>query len=279
MKTLSSPLALLSFALVHLPDTYGLIVREDSGRTSPPVTVAQCVETQGGFSCNAVASQSTWEAVCMSKSRFCSGCTQCVAAGAIACPENWFSFQGHCYQTSMQKLSYYASRNLCQSHGGRLISINSALENAMAQRICHTAADPITYPKDSTRTSCWIGLYEKPGTGTVQTPQNEQIWLWLDGTTVTSNGYTNWAEWPGLGNHDGQGNHYYEPNNQKTIASAGFNVRHAVFNKAEGGFKGFWYDNPSETLVHALCEVDPKVTVAALHAVKPGWETKIPLHA
>jgi len=237
----------------------------------------QCVETVK-FSCNAEASQSKWNRVCMSKSKLCSGCAQCRKLGSVECPDKWFSFKGHCYQTSMKKFSYYDSRTHCQKQGGKLISINSKEENDLAHDLCHNQPDPITYPKKVTRTSCWIGLYEKPGTGTVDTPQDKQIWLWLDGTTPKSNGYTHWATWPGLGNGKGDGNNYFEPNNQRTKASKGFNVRHAILNQPEGKFAGKWYDKPSETFAHPLCEVDPnKSTKAKLMYMPPGFETKVPL--
>lgn len=120
-----------------------------------------------------------------------------------------------------------------------------------------TSPTPSPTQKKSTRSSCWIGLHEKPGTGTVSTPQKDQKWLWLDGTTPLENKYTNWATWPGLGNGKGDGNQFFEPNNQKTAKSKGFNVRHAIMNQPEGKFSGKWYDKPSEFMAHALCEMDP----------------------
>jgi len=117
------------------------------------------------------------------------------------------------------------------------------------------------------------------GTGTVNTPAEQQKWLWLDGTSPDMNKYEHWAKWPGLGNQDGQGNRFYEPNNQRTIKSKGMNVRHAIFNQPEGGYKGFWYDKPSETMAHAVCEVDPKEKgdLTKLLKLPKGWETQMPL--
>jgi len=133
-------------------------------------------------------------------------------------------------------------------------------------RLCHSSADPITWPVENTRATCWIGLHEKAGTGTVATPQKDQIWLWLDETTPESNGYVNWATWPGMGDGKGDGNHFFEPNNQRTSDSNGENVRHAVINLPEGGYSGLWYDQPSQTLSHALCEKWPMSNAEVMEA-------------
>lgn len=175
----------------------------------------------------------------------------------VDCGDEWLSYNGHCYTVNMQRLDYYESRRWCKNQGAQLVSINDANEDKFIYRICHNEPNPITYPKSTTRTTCWLGLFEKPGTGTVSTPQLQQIWNWIDGSSLQTNNYTNWAVWPGLGDGEMDGNRYSEPNNQRTGKSVGFNVRHAVMNQAEGGFKGYWYDKPASTRAHAVCEKIP----------------------
>lgn len=237
--------------------------------------------------------QNSWDKVCAVQSLKCSGCVQCFIRNATECPETWFSYQKHCYKVNMVKQNYYDARQHCVNEGGLLVSINNEKENQFAWKLCHSEPDPITYPKLASRSTCWIGLYEQPGTGTVETPQAEQKWLWLDGTSPEINGYKNWAQWPGLGDGNGDGNKFGEPNNQRTAASGGFNVRHALMNKPEGGYQGKWYDEPAEPEAHAMCEkeavssattatagaaTEPAAgTAPAMVRMPPGWETRVPM--
>merc|ERR1711879_335628 len=118
--------------------------------------------------------------------------------------------------------------------------------------------DPLTYPRNSTRTSCWLGFREKPGTGGVATPQEAQKWEWLDGSTPERNSYKHWAQKPGMGDGSGDGNKYFEPNNERTRRTpAGVDVRHAIINQLEGGMTGWWYDKPAQFRAPAACEMTP----------------------
>jgi hypothetical protein len=156
---------------------------------------------------------------------------------------------------------YYEAKLWCQNKNpkAQLVSINDAGENHFVWRMCHNEPDPISFPGNDTRATCWIGMYEKQGTGDVSTPQEEQEWEWLDGTALSwSKGYRNWAMKPGLGNGDGDGNRYFEPNNERTRRTRrGQDVRHAIINQLEGGMSGKWYDKPAQFRAHALCEMPP----------------------
>lgn len=142
---------------------------------------------------------------------------------------------------------FYISERWCQALDAELVSINDPKENDFVHRICHNDPDPITYPKETTHTECWIGLHEKAGTGSVRTPQLQQKWRWSDGSVVDA--YANWAKVspdPDL----------IEPNNQKTKQSMGMDVRHAMMNQDDDK-RGFWFDGPAQTRANAVCEKDP----------------------
>jgi hypothetical protein len=178
--------------------------------------------------------------------------------GIVECPAKWFSFNGKCYRVNQDTTDYYGAKLWCDERDAKLISINAAEENHFLWRICHTEQAPLTYPRNGTRATCWIGIYEKQGSGDVDTPQVDQVWEWLDGTSVAENMYSNWALKPGLGNGDGDGNSYFEPNNEKTRRTPlGQDVRHAIINQLEGGMSGKWYDKPAQFRAHAACEMDP----------------------
>lgn len=144
-----------------------------------------------------------------------------------------------------------------------MVSITSADENKFVWKICHTVADPLTDPMNATRATCWLGMHEKPLTGNVFTPQEQQQWQWIDGPALGADAYKNWALKPGLGDGDGDGNRFFEPNNERTRRTpAGYDVRHAIMNQAEGNMSGKWYDKPAAFRAHAVCEFVPETVPA-----------------
>jgi len=155
----------------------------------------------------------------------------------------------------MEKSDYFQGKQWCASQNSTLISVNSAEENHFLWRICRTETQPITYPSNTSKATCWLGIREKGGNK--KTPQEMQKWEWLDGSTPEGNDYKNWALRPGMGNGDGDGNRYFEPNNEKTRRSpVGMDVKHAIINQLEGDMMGFWYDKPAQFRAHAACEKD-----------------------
>jgi hypothetical protein len=230
--------------------------------TPEPATTTAWIVPQGKqclastfSSCSSMASSFGWEATCVSKSSYCDGCSRCHAMGTAQCPQSWLSFNGKCYRVNPAATDYYDARSWCATHKGKLVTIKSTRENIFVWRICHTEQDPIMYPSNSTRTSCWLGMREKPRTGNKLTPQDEQQWEWLDGSSA-KDGYQNWALRPGMGDGDGDGNKYFEPNNERTKRSPlGYDVRHAVMNQPEGMMNGMWYDKPAAFRAHAVCEM------------------------
>lgn len=173
----------------------------------------------------------------------------------MKCPKKWFAYRGKCYRVNMKQSDYYHAKLWCEEHKAKLISVNNAAENRFMWRICHNDPDPLNFPKNSTRATCWLGMKEKPGTGDVSTPQELQQWIWEDGSTTKGNLYSNWASRPGMGDGSGDGNKYFEPNNEKTRRTpAGDDVRHAIINQLEGGMSGKWYDKPAAFRAHAVCE-------------------------
>lgn len=197
-----------------------------------------------------------WDSSCIEKSQFCDGCNRCVAQGIVKCPKRWLSFGGKCYRVRQDTNDYYNARMWCEGQNASLVSINDADENHFIWRICRTETLPITYDSNKSKATCWLGIAEKGGDAT--TPQELQKWTWLDGSEILGKGgqgYNNWALRPGMGNGDGDGNRYFEPNNEKTARTPlGDDVRHAVINQLEGGMMGYWYDKTSQFRAHAICE-------------------------
>ncbi len=92
-----------------------------------------------------------------------------------ACPDDeWHGFEGACYSVSDALKNYGDASRACSNKEARLVSIESAQENAHVQNLCG-------------RRSCWIGLAE---------PQKSEQWHWSDGRVAGSkdnwSGYTNW---------------------------------------------------------------------------------------
>lgn len=169
------------------------------------------------------------------------------------CPEDWLSFKGSCFKVNQKEQDYYEAKRWCEEQDATLVVSNSEEKNTFLWRICHTEPDPITYPKSETRTTCWLGMHELGGKAS--TPQANQTWEFLDGSTPLSNNFSNWALRPGIGDGKGDGNRFSEPNNERTkYAPAGIDVKHAIMNQAEGEMSGKWYDKPAAFRAHALCE-------------------------
>lgn len=195
-----------------------------------------------------------WTAVCTGEAVLCHGCSGCDGKRIVDCPSGWLSFSGKCYRVNVdEKTSYDAADGWCKSQNAKLVSINSGNENDFVWKICGTgAADPIRYPILMRRSSCWLGLTEKAGSGNKDTPSKYQQWVWADGTTPSSWHFSNWKEYGkrGLGN---------EPNNGKSPIPEDtvFDERYVVMNQAIGGMAGYWYDKPETYKAHAVCELDP----------------------
>lgn len=192
------------------------------------------------------------------------------------------SFGGSCYLINQVTQDYYKARDWCAKKNATLVSINNADENEFIWKICHSEPDPLTYPKTLTRSTCWLGMREKTGTGMRDTPQDRQKWEWLDGSTPDwgpkSNKYRNWALRPGMGDGQGDGNKYYEPNNEKSkMSPAGTDVRHAIMNQQEGGMSGRWYDKPAQFRAQAACEQVPQYITAGVQLLEPwgGWPSSL----
>lgn len=155
----------------------------------------------------------------------------------------------------MDDTDFYNAKRWCKSQKAEMVSINSEDENKFVWQICHTEPRPFQNGNTKSRAPCWLGMREKPGTGSAETVQEDQMWEWLDGTNTTGNKYANWGLRPGMGNGDGDGNRYFEPNNEKTRRTPfGQDVRHAIMNQKEGGMSGYWYDKPAAFRAHSVCE-------------------------
>lgn len=173
------------------------------------------------------------------------------------CPDKWLAYKGKCYRVNMDDTDYYNARRWCKDQNSTLVSINDAEENNFVWKICYKDKLPIAYGRNESKATCWLGMSEKGGD--VNTPQDLQKWEWLDGTTVKGNKFDKWALRPGMGNGDGDGNRYYEPNNERTARTpGGDDVRHAIMNQQEGGMMGKWYDKPAQFRAHAVCEMTPE---------------------
>lgn len=146
------------------------------------------------------------------------------------CPMGWTDFKDKCYVANAAKASWESSRSWCQGNGADLVSINSADENEIVRTLCGARI-------------CWLGLSERPGTGTKDTTQTQQQWVWNDGTDLAS--YSNWKLWGGK---------YNEPNNWGSGRPNGSDERKGFINWPGAGFKGSWYDGPASMHGFGVCE-------------------------
>jgi hypothetical protein len=125
---------------------------------------------------------------------------------------NLFSFGSSKYRTYLadQPISWTQARNYALSLGGGydLVSINSTEENiAIFNQIVPTLNGTLW----GTGTLCcgggeyltgpWIGLFQPPGS-----TEPAGNWQWVDGTSLTSNGYSNWL--PGMPNNSLGGDNF-----------------------------------------------------------------------
>jgi hypothetical protein len=125
---------------------------------------------------------------------------------------NLFSFGSSKYRTYLadQPISWTQARNYALSLGGgyELVSINSTEENtAIFNQIVPTLNGTLW----GTGTLCcgggeyltgpWIGLFQPPGS-----TEPAGNWQWVDGTSLTSNGYSNWL--PGMPNNSLGGDNF-----------------------------------------------------------------------
>ena len=125
---------------------------------------------------------------------------------------NLFSFGSSKYRTYLadQPISWTQARNYALGQGGGydLVSINSTEENTAifnqivpvlngtlwgTGTLCCGGGEYLTGP--------WIGLFQPPGS---REPAGN--WQWVDGTSLTSNGYSNWL--PGMPNNSLGGDNF-----------------------------------------------------------------------
>jgi len=125
---------------------------------------------------------------------------------------NSFSFGSSKYRTyhADQPISWTYARNHALSLGGGydLVSINSTQENTVIFNqitptlngmlwgtgiLCCGGGEYLTGP--------WIGLFQPPGS-----TEPAGNWQWVDGTSLASNGYSNWL--PGMPNNSLGGDNF-----------------------------------------------------------------------
>lgn len=81
------------------------------------------------------------------------------------CREGWVSFQRNCYLLSTTTATWHKAEELCKSHRGNLLVLNTVEELDYISRIIEI------------RYNHWIGLVER---------QHEGHWSWVDGTDYNS---------------------------------------------------------------------------------------------
>lgn len=149
-----------------------------------------------------------------------------------------------------KKRDYAGAQKWCKWFGADLVSINSETENDFLWRECWKKNQP-----------CWIGLTEKPGTGTAgirsaakETLPSRQQWIWADGTTPSR--YSEWQKSP-------HANLYNEPNNGRdgSVAAAITDERHALM-----GTSGTWFDRPADFQALPACEMTAAAARSAIAA-------------
>merc|ERR1712043_74662 len=87
------------------------------------------------------------------------------------CPAGWSNRQSSCYHVSRDADSWVESMRMCQSHKGRLVSIETSEEQQYLESLLSSGADD----------KYWVG-------GSDWTV--EGVWIWEpSGTNIT---YTNW---------------------------------------------------------------------------------------
>ena len=103
----------------------------------------------------------------------------------IKCPKGWTLFGDSCYLLSRDQVSTLAdAAAVCESHGSKLVEINTEEENLylieMAEAAMVSNGDQLDY---------WVGAME-----------TESGWMWLSGAPMA---YSNW--WGGSPNGDQMG--------------------------------------------------------------------------
>lgn len=229
--------------------------------TSTSTSTTTSVTAICSSSCSDAAATNGWSAVCHSRPTECHACNPCEEMNIVACPDGWLGFEGKCYKVNTgEKESYFKAKSWCNDQSAQLVSVNSAKENDFVWRICGTGTDdPIMKPVNLKRTTCWLGLTEKDGTGNLDTRSGDQEWVWADGTTPPSWQYANWQQYDGKNWQEYYGSERNEPNNGRSPGGQDqpFDERYAVMNQAIGGYAGRWYDKPAAYEAHAVCELDP----------------------
>jgi hypothetical protein len=203
----------------------------------------------------------SWKLVC--ESNTCHQCFQCLGQPEPGpCPLGWHLYNKKCYKVNLDSTSNYTdAKKWCRAQNSDLVSINTKQENEFVWKICGVGtADPINDPNHVRWTPCWIGLTEKNGTGNVTTPQDEQKWVWADGTSLNFDGWKKYCFF--CSKEDEKGN---EPNNGRVPFHRPYHndevvdERYAVMNRLHDDRDGRWYDQPaSYKNARAVCEYDPE---------------------
>jgi hypothetical protein len=206
-------------------------------------------------SCYSVSHSHGWPLACDALS--CSECEPCLGASPGPCPLGWITFNGHCYKVRQDNATDYSTaESWCASRGAQLVSINSVQENEFVWRICGIGtADPLRQQYELRQAPCWLGLTEKPGTGSADTPQKDQLWTWADGTPLdTMEGWQEYCYFCDAEDDERK----KEPNNGVTPFkhdTKDRDERYAVMNRLDGDRDGKWYDQPPDFRAHAVCEM------------------------
>ncbi|XP_045073239.1 C-type lectin domain family 4 member E-like [Coregonus clupeaformis] len=88
------------------------------------------------------------------------------------CSPGWEFYNGSCYYFSKDKLTWEQSQYACIRDGGHLVIIESSQEQEfIKQRVVTLGIDPYEH-------SPWIGLTDY---------KQEEVWVWMDNTTLNEN--------------------------------------------------------------------------------------------
>ncbi|XP_045068623.1 CD209 antigen-like protein E [Coregonus clupeaformis] len=88
------------------------------------------------------------------------------------CSPGWEFYNGSCYYFSKDKLTWEQSQYACIHDGGHLVIIESQQEQEfIKQRVVTLGIDPYEH-------SPWIGLTDE---------KQENVWVWMDNTTLNEN--------------------------------------------------------------------------------------------
>jgi len=248
-------MASTTMTIVHPASVPAVAPLFTTATTTSTTSTATTTTDSCPSSCYALSGSHGWPLACDAAS--CGECEACVGVEAGPCPLGWMTFNGKCYRIRVDNATdYFTAESWCTSQGAQLVSINTVQENEFIWRICGVGTgDPLRQPYQLRQASCWLGLTEKPGTGSLDTPQQDQVWTWADGTRLNMDGWQQYCYFCD-GEHDER---HKEPNNGRTPFehdTHNHDERYAVMNRLDGDRDGKWYDQPPEHTAHAICEME-----------------------